>query len=62
FERMQKARGYGEWQEQRGYMTGAAARILTVFEKSLKDYPPSQESAHFSFAEAFDALNNAISN
>jgi arylsulfatase len=58
FERMHKTRGYGEWQEQRGFMTSAAARVLGEFMKSLKDYPPSQPSDEFKLSDAFSKLSD----
>lgn len=62
FERMHKARGYGEWQEQRLYMAGPAAKILANFIHSFKEYPPSQKSNTVQLGDAFNLLNKAPSN
>ncbi len=62
FERMHKARGYGEWQEQRGFMTSGAARVIGEFIKSLKEYPPSQPSDSFKLSDAFEKLSAGPSN
>lgn len=62
FERMHETRGYGEWQEQRGFMTGAAGKVLGTFMQTLKEYPPSQESNSFKLSDAFEMLNSSPSN
>lgn len=58
FERMHGARGYGEWQEQRGYLMGAAGKVIGQFIQSLKEYPPSQSSESFKLSEIFEKVSS----
>ena len=44
FERFHEARGFDEWQENRSWTLGAAVGRVGIFMKSMRDYPPRQES------------------
>ena len=56
FERFHEARGFDEWQENRSWILGAAGQQVAVFLKSLKDYPPRQQSFNIDLDEMMKSL------
>ena len=62
FERMHKARGYGEWMEQRLYMAGPSGKVVGALLKSFQEFPPSQIGTTVQLDNAFKVLSEAPSN
>lgn len=56
FERFHVARGYPEWQENHGWIVAPAFAQVSVFLKSLKEYPPRQASDSFNIDDNMKAL------
>ena len=59
FERFHDARGFDEWQENRSWLLGPAAKQIAVYLQSFKDFPPRQASMDLNIHEMVHQLNTA---